>query len=313
MMPVHSPREVRLMFGITILMRSASIIVQTIAPIIFVSIFGVPPVMAGWLIAGFWVANAIGTILSVGVIRNRRRSTLIGFIIISIAFVGLTLFGELLTDTVFIILEGVGLAMVQMFLAPSMYANKKEGRPHSGLGVYSTALSIGVTVGPLIAFVAILLYDFSTLFAILAGISIIVFFFVLRIGFQKSFDAEDTSGSISPSKILSTIRQKEFASYYLLNFLYSMLLPILLSYGGVYCKTRFGISTPEVMALYTIVFSLSTVMRLIFTNARVNNFRVLLVFSFSFLLISFVVIGTAQSFPLFLVGFLLFSVPHALI
>ena len=301
------------MFGITILIRSVSIIVQTIAPIIFVNIFALPSAMAGWLIAGFWIANAFGSIVSIVVVKNRTKSTLIGLVIISVSFLGLALFGKPLTITAFIISEGVGLAMVQTFLVPSMHSNKKEGRPHNGIGIYSTALSLGMTVGPLIAFVAILFYGFSILFSILAGVSIGIFFFALKIQFQKSFEGEDTSKSLSPSRIIATIRQKGFASYYSLNFLYSMLLPIFLSYGGIYSKIKFGISTPEVMALYTIVFTISTIIRLIFSNSRVENFRVLLTLSFSILLASFILIGVAENFPLFLLGFLLFSVPHALI
>ena len=313
MMPVHSPREVRLLFGITILIRSITIIVQTIAPIIFVTIFDLSSVVVGWLIAGFWIANAFGTVFSIGVIRNRRVSTIVGLVIISTAFVGLIFLGQFVTDTIFIISEGVGLSMVQTFLVPSMYFNRKQGRPHSGLGGYSTALAIGGTVGPLIAFAAILFYDFSILFAILASISIGVLLFALRIGFQKSFGREDTSKSISSSKILLIIRQRIFASYYFLNFLYSMLLPILLSYAGIYSNIRFGIGTAEVMILFAAVFTLSVVMRVIFTNLRIKDFRVLLVPSFAILLVSFVLIGIANAFALFLLGFLLFSVPHAFI
>ncbi len=313
MMPVHSPREVRLMFGITILIRSVSIIVQTIAPIIFISVFRLPSVMAGWLIAGFWIANAIGSIVSIIVVKNRTRSTLIGLVVISVSFIGLALFGKPVTMTAFIISEGVGLAMVQTFLVPSMYFNKREGRPHSGIGIYSAALSLGMTVGPLIASVAILFYGFSILFVILAAVSIGIFFFALRIQFQKSFEGEDTSKSLSLPRIISTIRQKGFASYYSLNFLYSMLPPIFLSYGGIYSKIKFGISTPEIMASYTIVFTISTMIRLMFSNIQVKNFRILLILSFSILSASFILIGVANNFQLFLTGFLLFSIPHALI
>ena len=64
-------RDVRALFSITFLTRSISIIVQTVSPIVLVSILGTPATMVGWMIAGFWIANAIGPVIAAGVNKGQ--------------------------------------------------------------------------------------------------------------------------------------------------------------------------------------------------------------------------------------------------
>jgi predicted MFS family arabinose efflux permease len=301
------------MFSITFLTRSISIIVQTVSPIVLVKILGTPATMIGWMIAGFWIANAVGTIIAAGAIRNRRSSLLVGLAVLALAFFGAALIHDSLGYAACIILSGLGLSVVQAFLIPTMHASSRNERPHIGIANYSTALSLGMIAGPLAAAAAIYVYGFSTLFVILALISVAVFVVVERIGIQKSFAQEDTRTSILPSNIFKVLRQRVFANYYVLNFLYSMLLPILISYGGIYAESRFKISSSEVLTLFAAVFAVSTMMRILFTRSEQRHFRLLLVVGFASLFASFTIIGSAGSFSLFLVGFILFSIPHALI
>jgi hypothetical protein len=308
-----SEREVRTLFSISFLARSISIIIQTVSPIVLVSIIKEPVETIGWVIAGFWIANAIGALVASGVIRSRSRSTLIGFIILSIAFLGLTILRNPTAYEVLVIFSGLGLAILQAFIVPSMYSTGNKERPHIGIANYSMALSLGMIAGPLAASAAIWLYGFSTLFGILTGISAAMFVVCLGLRFQRSFEGEDLASAVKPSRILKTLRNKRFGNYYAINFLYSMLLPLFISYGGIYAEMKFGIGTTEVLALFAVVFAISTAMRSIFTRSRVSQFRLLLVLGFLFLLVSFALIGTSTSFVMFLSGFLLFAVPHALI
>ena len=107
-----------LFFSITFLTRSISIIVQTVSPIVLVNILGTPATMVGWMIAGFWIANAVGTIIAAGVIRNRRYSLLVGFVVLALAFLGAALIHNALGYATCIILSGLGLSVVQAFLHP---------------------------------------------------------------------------------------------------------------------------------------------------------------------------------------------------
>ena len=303
----------RALFSITFLTRSISIIIQTVSPIILVSILGTPATLVGWMIAGFWIANAIGTIIAAGVIRNRRLSLLVGFAILALAFLGAALTDNPLGYSTCIVLSGLGLSIIQAFLIPTMYASARSKRPYIGIANYSTALSLGMIAGPLAAAAAIYYYGFSILFVILAATSVAVFFVISRIGIQKSFDGEDTRKGILPSNIFKVIKQKIFASFYILNFLYSMLLPILISYGGIYAEVKFQISASEVLALFAAVFALSTIMRFLFTHSQPEHFQSLLIAGFTTLLVSFTIIGSATNFSIFLLGFMLFSIPHALV
>lgn len=305
-------RDVRALFTITFLTRSTSIIVQTVSPIVLVKIFATPASWVGWMIAGFWIANAVGTIIAAGVIRNRRSSLLVGFVVLFLAFLGAALLHSPIGYAFCIVLSGLGLSIVQAFLIPTMHVSSGL-RPHIGIANYSTALSLGMIAGPLVAAAAIYVYGFSTLFVILAVLSIVVFAIISAFGIQRSFASEDTRPGILPKNIFKVLRQRLFAKFYALNFLYSMLLPILLSYGGIYAEEKFSVTSSEVLALFATVFTISTFMRVLFTRSEPRHFQILLITGFSFLFVSFAIIGYAVSFPLFLLGFLLFSVPHALI
>lgn len=286
---------------------------QTVSPIVLVKIFGTPAGMVGWMIAGFWIANALGTLVAAGVIRNRRHSLLAGFLVLFLAFLGAALIQSSLGYALCIVLSGLGLSIVQAFLIPSMHQSSGVERPHIGIANYSTALSLGMIAGPLAAAAAIYVYGFSTLFVILAVVSVAAFVVVQVFGIQRSFAGEDTQASVLPRNIFRVLRQKAFGNYYTLNFLYSMLLPILLSYGGIYGEGKFHASSTLVLALFAAVFTISTLMRVLFTRSEPKHFRILLVVGFAFLFASFALIGIAGSFYLFFLGFLLFSIPHALI
>ncbi|MDG6923465.1 MAG: MFS transporter [Nitrososphaerota archaeon] len=306
-------RDVQTLFSITFLSRSTSVIVQTVSPIVLVNIFGTPAGMVGWMIAGFWIANALGTLFAAGVIRNRRYSLLAGFLILFITFLGAALIQSSLGYALCIVLSGFGLSIVQVFLIPTMHQSSTVKRPHMGIANYSTALSLGMIAGPLVAAAAVYVYGFSALFVILAVVSVATLAVVQVFGIQKSFSGEDTRGSLLPSNIFRVLRQKAFGNYPILNSLYSMLLPILLSYGGIYGEGKFHISSTLVLALFATVFTISTFMRMLFTRSEPRHFRILLVTGFSCLFVSFAMIGIAGNFYLFLLGFLLFSIPHALI
>jgi predicted MFS family arabinose efflux permease len=278
-----------------------------------VSVLGTPKTLVGSVIAGFWIANAIGVIAAAILIRNRYRSTIIGFVVLSFAFLGAALIHDSLYYAGSIILSGFGLGLIQAFLIPSLHLSGTQKSPHTGIATYSLALSLGTVVGPLAAAVAIYIYGFSPLFIVLALVSSATFIISIRIGLQRSFASEDTRKSVLPSNILRTLRQRGFSSFYALNFLYSLLLPILLSYGGIFAETKFKLGTVDVLALFSITFLISSALRIAFSRSGLSHFKGLLFIGFSALCASFLLMSTSNGFPLFLLGFILFSVPHGLI
>lgn len=303
----------RALFGITFLTRTISIIVQTVSPIVLVKMFKTPAAEIGWMIAGFWIANALGTIVAAGILRSRNRSTLSGFGVLALAFSGAALIRDPLGYSLCIILSGLGLSLIQAFLIPTMHLGGTDERPHKGIADYSTALSLGMIAGPLVAGVAIFLSGFNALFFLLVAIALIVLVTAFKIGIQKSFEGEDTRKGILPSNIIKTFRQRSFTGFYTMNFLYSLLLPILISYGGVFAETRFHVTTTEILILFAAVFSVSSVLRALFSRSAKRHFHRFLMAGFVLLGLSFLLIGVANNFYIFLLGFLLFSVPHALI
>src|SRR5579875_2119392 len=286
--------DVRALFSITFLMRSISIILQSLSPIVMVKLFLVPTSMVGWLIAAFWTANAFGALIAITIIRDRHKSTPVGFAILAFSFAGLATLQNALTYWAFIISSGLGLSIVQAYLVPSMYQTGNKQRPHSGIGIYSTALSLGLIAGPLSATIAIMLFGFSDLFLVLAVVSAITLAICAKIGFQKSYDSEAASIEILPKSMLKSIRSKGFTTPYALNFLYSLLLPILISYGGIYAESKFGISTSYALILFTVVFAISAALRSLFSALRIQRFHTLVTTGFIFLLLSFVLIGAAS-------------------
>jgi MFS family permease len=313
-MPGSVPRrEVGMLFYLTFVTRASSVIVQTVLPIILVSLFSVPPSSVGWVIAGFWIANALGALVAIGVTRNRRISTLVGFAIITVSFLGFVISRSSEILELFVILSGLGLAMEQTFLVPSMHSARSDGRPHSGVGMYSTALSLGLIAGPLIASASLFLEGFGVLFAALAVLSAVTLGVYLFGGYQKSYQRENAFRGILPSQIIKTLKQKGFGSAYSLNFLYSMSLPLFISYAGIYAEERIHLSSFLVLIFFTAAFSLSTVIRVAFSSARTVSFRRALLWGFASLLASFAVLGFCTNVYFLLFAFLLFGVPHALI
>ena len=213
-------RITQALLEITFLERSISIIVLTVSPIVLVKFLGTPTSIAGWTIAGFWIANAIGALVAVGLIRNRHSSLLIGFLVIAISLPEAAIFRNWLVYMGTMILSGFGLSMVDAFLLPTMHEkSSSRERPQTGVASYSIALSLALVTGPLVAASAIASSGIFALFAVLAAISIIAFFLTKDTGILRSYSKEDTRAAIFPANILKVLRTGPFQDYYVLNFL----------------------------------------------------------------------------------------------
>ena len=123
---------------------------------------------------------------------------------------------------------------------------------------------------------------------------------------------ESKASRLSFSSWMRALRTRAFANSFALNFLYSMLLPIVISYAGVYGEARFGISATNILFLFTATFVVSALIR-VYVTSRVTKLRSLLLPALALLIVSIVLIGIAPTSLLFIAGMMIFSIPHALI
>ena len=116
----------------------------------------------------------------------------------------------------------------------------------------------------------------------------------------------------SPTEWPRALANAVFRRAFALNFLYSLLLPVFLSFGAVYAEGRFGFTPTSALLLFTVVFTLSVASRVaaVRVGSRLDG---LIVASVVLLLASTLCLGFAPSWPVFVVGMLLFSLPHALV
>ena len=306
-------QEISVLFLVSFMTRMSSIVVQSVAPLVLVKIFSFPASFIGYVIAGYWIANAFGTIIALGVIRRPRASTIVGFILTALSFAGFAYGRSSFVFGLFVALSGFGLAVLQAFLVPSMYYMGKDDRRHSGIGLYSLALSLGLIVGPLLSAALVHLLGFFSLFLILSlsCIATLVVSMVFRV--QTTGLGSTVRIGASFAQFLAIFKRRGFMSVYLQNFLYSLLLPIFVTYAGVFARAHFDVSSSTALAMLTATFAVSSFLRWSYSRIRIHSFRGVLAVSFVVLAVSFFIIGTTASLALLFLGFVLFGVPHGLV
>ena len=194
-----------------------------------------------------------------------------------------------------------------------MFASARGERPHIGIANYSTALSLGMIAGPLAASCCdLLLRVLHTLCD-------------TRCNFGRCIHRHREGGNPKivcwgghaeghPTiKYLQGNQAEDICELLCPEPSLSMLLPILISYGGIYAESKFQIRSFRGAWALRGGFTVSTMMRVLFTRSDPKRFRLLLLVGFASLFASFLIIGSADNFTVFLLGFMLFSVPHALI
>ena len=265
-----------------------------------------------------WIGSAAGMLLAITATKKHHLSSLIGFFSLSVALIGFAFSTSSFSGSAVIgslvALAGVGMGLPQPFLAPSMHLNSKSERPFVGIGLYSIALAIGLILGPFIASIFFALGGFSLVFLVLAGVAMIGACLAAARNFISRNDPvlESKASRLSFSSWMKALRTRAFANSFVLNFLYSMLLPIVISYAGVYGEARFGISAPNILFLFTATFVASALIR-VYVTSRARKLRSLILPSLVFLISSIVLIGSAPTSLLFIAGMMIFSIPHALI
>jgi hypothetical protein len=280
-----------------------------VIPLYAVSALGAPTSEAGVFVLLLWVGNAVGVVAAVIALRNQSYSSVAGFCVVALSLAGVAEAGKGAAP-IFMLTSGVGVGLPQPFLSAFMHEDSGPRRPFSGLGLYSTALGVGLILGPLIAYGAFPLGGFAGVFLALAGVCALG---VAGAAFGHGRVASRPKPSIpSPSTWLRSLGGSVFRRAIVVNFLYSLLLPVFLSYGAIYAENRFGFTPTSALLLFTGVFTFSVLLRLTATEFEARLDR-LLVISASLLVLSTLVLGLAPSWPYLVLGMLLFSLPQAYI
>ncbi|MEM3185717.1 MAG: MFS transporter [Conexivisphaerales archaeon] len=295
-------------FVITLIIRFIGVILQTVAPVFALQSLQIQPSEVGILISILWICNGLGALFAFS-IRKTNQIITAGFIILSISLLTFAIAPkELIFFIIAFSLAGTGAGLVQPLLAPIMHSNSGSTNPYLGIGFYSIALSIGLILGTLVSSLITFLSSLSVIFLIAFICSLLLLLVTSTKKVTKiPIDAVDFRD------IPSIIRSGNFAKSYWLNMLYSLLLPVILSYSGIYGLQRFSLHASYMFALLGSIFIMSTILRLLSTKLKTSYFGGIMILPSLFLLASFVIISFSNSIVLFLIGMLMFSVPHALI
>ena len=298
----------------TLILRLLTSSLLIVIPLFLSKSLGVPDEYIGVYILLLWIGNAVGVLASITVLQRQSLSSMLGFGLLVLSLLGMALsVSSHFVVAISVLAAGVGMGMAQPFLAALMHLDAGRGNPYRGIGLYSVALGIGLVLGPLVPYALLILGGFFAVFLTLSTLAAVGLAEVLvRISHGGLLSSEKAEYSLSFTQWLAAFKSKDFSQAFSVNFLYSLLLPIVLSFGGVYGESRFGISSSTALLVFTAIFLVSTLVRLVAVLFRQNT-RISLLVSGVFLAGSFLAIGTAQSFSVFLLGMLAFSIPNALV
>lgn len=303
------PSYMRPGFAIALALRLLTSSLVIVIPLYAISL-GSSPSDAGELVILLWLGNGVGAAAATLAIRDQSASTAVGFGVLGASMLFLGLMVPSASLSLGALASGIGMGLPQPFLSSVMHLDSAPDRPFTGLGMYSTALGVGLVLGPLLAYGVHGLYGFPGVFGALA--------LVAALGVIGAWAGRGAlAGRLKPPvpslpAWARALGRPGFRRAFTVNLLYSLLLPIFLSYGGIYAEEKFGLSPGAALLLFTLVFMVSVGARLASVRMARGLGRVLLA-SVGLLVASALCVGLASSWPLFVVGMLLFSIPHAMV
>ncbi|MDG6903068.1 MAG: MFS transporter [Nitrososphaerota archaeon] len=296
-------------FVLALSIRLLSSALVIVIPLFAVGALGVTAARAGGFVLLLWVGNALGVASAAVVLRDQTRASVGGFSLVALSMAGLALGGPALSP-LFIVCAGAGVGLPQPFLSAFMHLGSPADTPFSGLGLYSAALGAGLILGPLVAYGAYPFVGFGGVFLSLAAVCA-----VGLLGAALGREAAGTSPrppAPSPRAWARAFRTPAFTRAVTVNFLYSLLLPAVLSFGGIYAEAKFGFTPEDALLLFTVVFVVSVCLRLAAIRLE-SRLHLLFAVSLALLLASALLLGFAPTWEYFVLGMLLFSVPHAFV
>src|SRR5579884_1805342 len=290
---LQSGSAVSVQFLLTFILRILSLVVQSVLPLYLVSILHASNYFVGLMISALWIGNAFGSITGAALVRSWRIAGIAGLSLLAFSFSGYYASKSIYLLSFFIFAGGFGSGILQPLLAPSMHISSNPEYPFRGVSLYSTALSLALVAGPFISSIVISLSGFKMLF--------------LSLNKESSLlsDFLDTAREV--------IAKNGFRREFVMNLIYSLTLPIILSFSGTVAQRVYNLSPSEVLLVLASIFALSSGIRFSMRNMNIKKVNRLMLIPTSFLLLSAILLSNGISSYLFIAGLLIFSIPHATI
>lgn len=297
-------------FFLTFLLRFLSLIMQTVFPLYLLEIMKMPSYLIGLMISVWWIGNAIGAIVGAAFLTELKSAGLFGLVAVSFCYSSFSFFSYQPILILSMLIGGLGSGLLQPLLAPSLHTVSAPNTPFRGVSLYSTALSLALILGPLTSGLLISSSGFRFLFLILSILSLSCIAIPLLI---SENDERARYNIKSILGIFEIIRSDSFRREFLMNFIYSLTLPIILSFTGLLAKKVYNVDSASLLFLLSILFALSASIRFSMRNLLIKRVDRLMLIPCLLLLISSLMISNGSSQSLFFAGMLLFSIPHATI
>jgi hypothetical protein len=296
-------------FVIALCVRLLTAALVIVIPLYAVTSLGVATSAAGVYVLLLWAGNAVGVAAAVLLVRSQSYSTAVGFGLVALAMGALAALGGAYAP-LFMLLAGAGVGFPQPFLSAFMHLDSVKDKPFSGLGLYSSALGVGLILGPLVALGSYLLSGFSGVFL---GLSLVcVAGLVAGAAGHGTVSRRAPPPRPDPKAWKASMKNVVFRRAIIVNFLYSLILPVFLSFGAIFAEKSFAFTSPDALLLYSVIFAVSVSLRLAAVKFEGRLDRLLMAAAVA-LLVSTLTIGFAQSWAVFVVGMLVFALPHAYI
>ena len=306
-------RYMRSGFTLTLVLRLLTSTLLVVVPLYARDVLGVSEAHLGLYVLLLWIGNGAGVLLAVGVIAKQSMSSLLGFLLLASSTAALA-FGMPGAGAYFVTgLAGVGMGLASPFLAGLMHLDSDSRSPFQGLGLNSVALGIGIVSGPLLASALLFFYSFSASFLALSAFSVLGV--AVTLSRWRLRERSTTRHKLSVSHWARAFRNRGFSRAFLVNLLYSLILPAYISFGGAYAEARFGFTATDALLVFAAVFAGSTLVRAYAVSLadRIGRLDRLFALSLGLLPLSLLAVALAPSWGVFVLGLALFSLPHALV
>jgi len=300
-------------FILTFILRILSLVVQSVLPLYLVSFLHVSNYYVGLMISSLWIGNAFGAITGAAFVRSWRIAGIAGLSLLAISFSGYYAFKSIYLLGFFIFAGGFGSGILQPLLAPSMHVSSSPEYPFKGISLYSTALSLALVIGPLMSSIVISLSGFKVLFLSLSISSLLAIAIPLLVKNSSINNKERRLLSDFIGTAKEVISNKGFRREFFMNLVYSLTLPIVLSFSGTVAHRVYNLNPSEVLLVLSAIFALSSGIRFSMRQINIGRVNRLMLIPTIFLLLSSILLSNGISSYLFIAGLLIFSIPHATI
>ncbi|MGC9112118.1 MFS transporter [Acidilobus sp.] len=270
----------------------------------FLALTGIRTPLISYMVILMWASIAIGS-LAATLAKRAKASSLIGLPLMALGLITLAVNPKLAALSIMV--AGFGSGMAGSALAPSLHRLSSRERPMEGLGSYSLGLSVGLITATLVSSL-MPPSKLGIVFIAAGAVAVASAVHVLLTPVPSHANIHIRLPGLSDVKKFFTTRR--FAKAFYVNFLYSTIFPLVLSYWSLYAIKVLGMSTEQAFGLLTAMFVISAAIRL--ASIRLRNVRAAEITALAALTISTILLSTNVTM-LVTAGIILFGVPHALV